>query len=292
MKIGNKWVRYGVVSAGALALAPALFVAARAYRQQTAVFFPERRPVTVPASQAGLAGLSEVSIPSDGITLRGWYVPATNRAAVLLLHGAGGVRSSLLPEARLLVARGFGVLTIDLPGHGESGGAIHWSEGERKSVASAVEWLSQRPDVDAARLGAYGFSLGGYVLAQVAAADARLRACAFAGTPSDPIDQVRFQHRRYWWFAQLPALWVLYRGGMELGVRARDFIGKLAPRAVLIIQGTDDQTVSAAMGEELFTRAQEPKELFMIPGGGHGNFESTPEYGARLVGFFERALLR
>jgi dipeptidyl aminopeptidase/acylaminoacyl peptidase len=280
-----------VISTGALAVGSALFVALRSYRQQTAVFFPERRPVAVPASQAGLPALTEVPIAGGGTVIQGWYVPSKNRAAVLLLHGAGGDRSSLLPEARLLVARGFGVLTIDLPGHGESGGSINWARGERESVAAAVEWLSRKDDIDASRLGAYGFSLGGYILAQVAAREPRLRACVFAGTPSDPREQVRFQHRRHWLFAQLPALWVLRRGGMDLDVRARDFIGKIAPRSVLVIQGTDDQTVSAAMGEELFARAGEPKELLLIPGGGHGGFDTTAEYGSRLATFFERALL-
>jgi hypothetical protein len=44
-------------------------------------------------------GLSyrEVSFPtSDGVRLSGWYVPSTNRAAVVLLHGAGSTRSDVL----------------------------------------------------------------------------------------------------------------------------------------------------------------------------------------------------
>jgi len=44
-------------------------------------------------------GLSyrEVSFPtSDGGRLSGWYVPSTNRAAVVLLHGAGSTRSDVL----------------------------------------------------------------------------------------------------------------------------------------------------------------------------------------------------
>ena len=58
----------------------------------------------------------------DGVRLAGWYVTSTNRAAVVLLHGAGSTRSDVLDEAAVLAGDGFGVLMIDARGHGDSGG--------------------------------------------------------------------------------------------------------------------------------------------------------------------------
>lgn len=286
----TKWVTAGVLAAGALLALPALFIAYRSYREEVAVFFPPRRPVAVPAAAAGVPGLADVVFPSAIGPIHGFYVPSSNRAAVILLHGAGGDRSSLLPELRALVGRGYGVLAFDLPGHGESAGEIHWSEGERASLRAAVDWLAKRDDVDPSRIGGYGFSLGGYVLAQVAAEDERLAAIVLAGTPADPVEQVRFQHRRFWLLSQLPALFVLSRGGMDLSVRARDFVGKLAPRPVFIVQGTDDATVPGAMGPELYAAAKEPKELYVIEGAGHGGYTAWPEYERRLTAFFDRYL--
>jgi pimeloyl-ACP methyl ester carboxylesterase len=207
------------------------------------------------------------------------------------VHGAGGDRASLLPEARALQERGFGILSFDLPGHGESEGSIHWSEGERSALRAALDFVSERKDVETGRIGAFGFSLGGYVLAQVAAVDPRVRAVALAGTPSDPIEQARFQHRRWSVLSQWPALFALRRGGMDLEVRTRDFVDRIAPRPLLVVSGTDDGTVPLAMAQELFDRAREPRELLVIPEAGHGDYAArSPEYRKRIRGFFERAL--
>ena len=274
------------------AIAPALFIAVRSYREEVAVFFPPRRQVALTPQASGLPRLQTVSFRAESVELRGWYVESTNRAAVVLVHGAGGDRAALLTEAVALAGAGFGVLSFDLPGHGESGGVIEWAETERRSVRAAVDWLARRADVDSGRIGAYGFSLGGYVLAQVAAGDPRIRALVLAGTPSDPVEQARFQHRRFGPLSALPALDALRRGGMDLDVRGRDFVARISPRPLLIVTGSDDATVPPTMAEDLFRAARDPRELYVIPRAGHGGYEreAGPAYGERLVSFFMRAL--
>jgi fermentation-respiration switch protein FrsA (DUF1100 family) len=281
---------FGVASVG---MALLLFVAVRSYRQEQAVFFPKRRPFEQAPAEAKIPGLEEVAFGSGSGTLRGWYAPSSRRAAVILIHGAGGNRASLLGEARALAAQGFGVLTYDLPGHGNSDGEVHWSEGERASLRAAFAWLSKRSDVDPNRIGAFGFSLGGYVLAQVAAAEPGLRALVFAGTPSDPVAQVRAEHGSYWLLSELPALWVLRRGGLELDVRAIDFMPKLGARPVLVVTGGVDGTVPKFMADELYGALGGPKELYVLPLAGHGDYGRAGPPGAyeqRIVEFFARTL--
>src|SRR5947209_20328592 len=68
----------------------AALVAARSYRREAGEFFPPRRPDALPAAAAGLLGLEEIAFRDpEGAVLRGWYAASTNRAGVLLLHGAG-----------------------------------------------------------------------------------------------------------------------------------------------------------------------------------------------------------
>jgi dipeptidyl aminopeptidase/acylaminoacyl peptidase len=123
---------------------------------------PVRRPVPASAlaeARQRLPELQEVVFRSpDGLTLRGWYQPSRNRAAVLLVHGAGENRLWWLDEAEALARRGFGVLLYDSRAHGESeGGLQSWGEHEQLDVIGALDFLSARPDVDPARLGAEGF---------------------------------------------------------------------------------------------------------------------------------------
>jgi len=43
---------------------------------------------------------------------------------------------------------------------------------------------------------------------------------------------------------------------------------------LLIIHGTQDNTVPIVFGEKLFALAHEPKRLVRIPGGGHDDLDS------------------
>lgn len=110
------------------------------------------------------AGFQEVSLTSeDGVSLAGWYAPPENGAVVILLHGAGGSREALRPYAELLVRDGYGVLALDLHGHGESDGSANrlgW-EGTR-DVGAAIAFLKTKPEVR--KIGGLGLSMGGEVL--------------------------------------------------------------------------------------------------------------------------------
>ena len=55
-------------------------------------------------------------------------------------------------------------------------------------------------------------------------------------------------------------------------VMTSDILGgaaKIAPRPILIIQGTEDILVSPSQAEKLFRHAGEPKEIFLVEGGDH-----------------------
>ena len=60
----------------------------------------------------------------DGLTLRGWYIPSQNRAAVMLLHSLASNRIGMLDVAAVLARYGYGVLLFDLRAHGESEGEV------------------------------------------------------------------------------------------------------------------------------------------------------------------------
>ena len=59
---------------------------------------------------------------ADGVRLEAWYVPSENGAAVVLLAGAGSTRDGEVERAAALAGEGFGVLMLDVRGHGGSGG--------------------------------------------------------------------------------------------------------------------------------------------------------------------------
>ncbi len=87
----------------------------------------------------------EVTIrTSDGLDLAAWYVPSLNGAAVISYP----TRQGKLPQARLLVRHGYGVLLLDARGYDGSEGdpnLFGWTGA--KDIDAAVAWLEGRPDV-------------------------------------------------------------------------------------------------------------------------------------------------
>jgi pimeloyl-ACP methyl ester carboxylesterase len=221
------------------------------------------------------------------------FAASKNGAAVVLTHGAGGDRSDVADEARILSGAGFGVLAFDWPGHGESAGEIRWGDPERQALAGALDWLCMQPSVDPSRVGGYGFSMGGYITVQLAARDARLKAVALAGTPHDPREQTRWEYRHSGVVAQESALLAVRFSGMKLDELVPERIVKdIAPRATLIVSGGEDQTVPPWMSQRLFDAAREPKRLLRVPGAGHGRYsEAAPsDYAPALLAFFSTLL--
>ena len=141
------------------------------------------RPVigATPASK-GLAYETVTVTTGDGVRLAGWYLPSTNRAAVVLLHGAGSTRSDVLDEAAVLARHGFGVLMIDARGHGESAGrAMDFGWHGDADIAAATGYLADRPDVDRQRVGVVGLSMGGEEALGATATNGLIRAVVAEG---------------------------------------------------------------------------------------------------------------
>jgi hypothetical protein len=125
-----------------------------------------REPVGSPPSAAYQAVSFEAS---DGLELAGWYRPARNGAAVLVVHGGSSDRKGSVAHAEMLARHGYGVLLYDARGRGESEGSENnygWDWGN--DIAGALEFLDRRPDVDPDRIGAVGLSTGADALLDAA----------------------------------------------------------------------------------------------------------------------------
>ena len=87
--------------------------------------------------------------------------PPAGYPAIVLFHGLGGKRQDLAAVAQRFVGP-FAVLAFDARGHGQSGGLVS-IDGPRE-IADAREvfrQLAARPEIDDAKIGAWGISLGG-----------------------------------------------------------------------------------------------------------------------------------
>lgn len=275
-----------------LPLVFAALIALRAYRAESGQFKDQRRPVPLSPEATAVGGLLPIQFPSrTGETMRGWYVPSRNRSTIVLTHGTDGDRRHALPEAALLAARGFGVLLFDFPGHGESNGRVQWAAGDVEALKGALDFVTARPDGSAEKIGIAGFSMGGLIAVRTAVADERVAALALVGTPPDISQLIRREFRRWGVLAQAPALLALERHGMPLNQQPIELVSRLAPRPLLVMSGAKDPLVPEQASKELFAKAKQSKQFYLIPNAAHGGYlEADPVgYAATLIAFFARA---
>ncbi len=220
------------------------------------------RPCALPAALSDLLGEQfEFASRGDLVPGRLLLPPAGQPPFPLLLvqHGLGGSKDApyLDAVAGPWVRGGAAVASIDFPLHGArsnakltqklltsvaerhvgeaDGSHALWIELVRQAVADlrrALDALALHPAVDASRCAFAGFSLGAILGVPFCALDARPAAAAFA------------------------------LGGAGFGPPEVDparFVGRIAPRPVLFVNATRDETVPRAASEALAAAGGEPK---------------------------------
>jgi pimeloyl-ACP methyl ester carboxylesterase len=251
-------------------------------------------PSATPARAAtlGLPGAADVRLAAaDGTPLAGWWVPAGDGAAVVLLPGAHDTRTDVVGHLRLLHGAGFAVLAVDPRGHGASGGrpnALGWAGAD--DVAGAVAYVRAR-GIAADRIGALGLSMGAEEALRAAATGSGLRAVVADGAGASTAgDRALVEDG-------LPArsvAWMTSRMTELLGGRGeppplRDLVGRIRVPVLLIASGADDE---AAIDRAYAARIGPGATVWEIPAAAHTRgLDTEPDaYRARVVAFLRRAL--
>jgi pimeloyl-ACP methyl ester carboxylesterase len=240
-----------------------------------------------------------ITFPADGgLTLSGSYVPPENGAVVILLEGIGA-GGGLWAEGQMLASHGYGLLAFDWRGCGASDPAQHTlGFRETDDLLAAVDYLSHEPGVGA--IGVLGFSMGGAVAIRGAAVEPRIRAVVAMGgyhNLEDEIYGAGDEHPLLSAVLEREVAWLFQqRTGVDFDEVAQpvDAVAMLSPRPVLLIYGELEEALPPASGRLLFQAAGEPKELWIVPGVGHGGYlhAQSGEFERRVVRFFAGALLR
>jgi alpha-beta hydrolase superfamily lysophospholipase len=206
----------GAATVGVAAYGAAYRFALR-YRER--VGLPHRSPVETTPSEFGLA-YEPVEIPSCGLRLAGWFVPAADddaggqprrarsatvesgattatpgtagpRPGIVVVHGWESNRGRTFAHVRYLHAAGFHCLVFDVRGHGDSPPEtlpINVPEFADDTIA-AVRWLTARPEVSVA--GVLGHSMGGAGVIVAASREPLIRAVVSLSAPADLVRMTR-----------------------------------------------------------------------------------------------------
>ncbi|MBI3480970.1 MAG: alpha/beta fold hydrolase [Nitrosomonadales bacterium] len=259
----------------------------------TKLFFHPHSFLIDTPEQYGIKYQIENFQAADGTALNAWFLPANNRngatakTTVLFLHGNAENISTHFRSVAWLPAAGFNVLALDYRGYGASEG-IPSLTGMQQDIDAAMRHLLSHKDVDPNRIVVFGQSLGGALAIHYVAHSAyrgNIRAVV--------IDSAFYDYRQIareklslslfsWPFQWLP--WLVIDNDYSPAAS----IAAISPLPLLLMHGDQDVVVPPHHSQQLFDHANQPKELWVVPGAGHTQSLASAAVRDRLVEFLRR----
>jgi uncharacterized protein len=235
----------------------------------------------------------------DGLTLRGWYIPAENSTkTIIVCSGANGSLDADVHVAPWLHEAGYNVLLFNWRAHGQSDGdVVTLGFNERYDLIAAVQYAKSK---GAERVGVLGFSMGGTVALATAAVYEDINAVV-ADSPfvfvlsavAGGLIERGVHEGLSFLLARLFVATACLRTQLNLfDIDLARWINRVAPRPLLLIFGEQDVIIPQSEVDLIFARAGDPKEVWRVPEAAHRNIYTLlpAEYRRRICEFFEKSL--
>jgi uncharacterized protein len=216
---------------------------------------------------------------SDGIPLKGWYVPADGAAhgTIIYVHGLNRTRVEMLPHAVFGHSLGYNGVLFDLRHQGASGGTITTlGYQERLDVEAAVRYALDQEHA-ARPVVVWGVSMGA-AAALMAASESQDVSAVISDSSFDSMIGTMRHHLHL--FIHLPgfpiadevAYWTAARGHFH----AADFdvvkaVERMGRRPVLFVAVSGDRRMPPSIAQTLYDHDASPhKQIVVLPGRRHG----------------------
>jgi dipeptidyl aminopeptidase/acylaminoacyl peptidase len=232
---------------------------------------------------------------SDGVTLRGWYLPTSeHRRLIVLVHGMWSSWLEMAALGRDLHYRGYAVLLFDLRGHGQSDPSrLTLGRRERRDIRAVMGWAASEGFTDD-RIGWLGYSMGASTLLLEAASNPRIQVVVMDSPYGDLPDVLKTQLSKH---SHLPSWFnpgILTAARWVYGVRTEDLVPIKAARSwgnrpLLLIHGESDSIVPVGQAVQLAQAAGASCMTMTLPGVEHvGAYNSDPQgYVGLIEAFFQ-----
>ncbi len=214
-----------------------------------------------------------VMIPYEGRHLAGNLrkpAGAVKPPLVVMCMGLDSTKEEMDSNENVFLARGMATLAFDGPGQGEGEYDFAIRGDYEVAVKAVLDYVGTRGDVDAARVGVWGVSLGGYYAPRAAAFDKRVKACIALSGPFEWVE----------YFDKLPEL---TRNTFQVRSRSRTLaeareraatltlknVAKNITCPLFIVAGKQDGIVPWQEGERLAGAASGPVVRCFLEDGNH-----------------------
>jgi dienelactone hydrolase len=224
--------------------------------------------------------IERVEIPFQGVSLPGLLHFPSNRKqgklpCVISTDGMDGFKEQLVPVyGDKFLERGMAVLAFDGPGQGECcRRKIRCTTDNFARAGKAVmDYLVKRPEIDPARIGLTGISMGSFWATQVAAAEDRLKAAAVMLFCHEPGMNAIFNmaaptfKERYMWMAGYDNEDEFDKFAQALTLKG---VGSKIKCPFLMVGGEDDELSPVKHSYDLYDEIAAPKKIVVYQGEKH-----------------------
>jgi len=232
---------------------------------------------------------------SDGVTLRGWYLPTpARRHLIVLVHGMWSSWLEMAALGRDLHARGHDVLLFDLRGHGQSDASrLSLGRRERADLRAVLSW-AEVAGFSRDRIGWLGYSMGASTLLLEAAQNPEIRVVVMDSPYGNLPELLESQLSKH---SHLPRCFnpgILAAAHWFFGVRTDELVPIRAAsawgdRPLLLIHGESDSVVPVRQAYQLAEAAGASCLTLTFPGVEHVQaYDADPGGYVSLIESFFR----
>ncbi|MFQ5761481.1 MAG: alpha/beta hydrolase [Candidatus Bathyarchaeia archaeon] len=248
---------------------------------------------------------------SDGVSIKGWFIPGSNKATVIMIHGGavgvtkgtagvipgGELRHSLLPIAESLHEGGYNVILYDRRLNGESGNGPFTRSVE--DVYAVIDYIGSNPSLDSNRIGLWGNSAGGWVAIMAAGERQDLFRAVVADAPVPHFSEaggwfeLTLGLPSFPFYHTMLAMYSIIEGVSLDQVSSYRYVDKISPSAFFLIVESEDRMLPPSSVERLYALAGDPKYIWKDIDAAHveAYFKYPEEYERRVLAFYDTYLL-
>jgi dienelactone hydrolase len=236
---------------------------------------------------------------SDNVKLHGAILSADDDASkpvILACHGWNALMEQLHPIIYPLVVQGYKVVYYNHRGHGKKpfkseGNKAEIDKALVKDVREVIDFIESRPDLNHQKLGAIGFSLGGFTLLTGGYLDPRLKVVIACCAGHDMVEV----HRSWPWymrfFFRASGMPIFPPDEFNRKISPRYYLGTKVEKVVCLAHAKNDRVVpfeNYLKNKELLKLSDE--QTLSFEQGDHGFFGQEPVLISQIIRWFNKYL--
>lgn len=232
----------------------------------------------------------------DGIVLEGWYVPQmSSKGTVILFHGHGGNRGSIVTEANDFYNLGYNVCMVDFRAHGDSQGNVCTiGYNESADVKAAYDFVAAKGEK---KIILWGISLGAATITKAMTDYNEIHPAKVIlempfGSLTDAVKgKLRIMHLPLQPLTTLLTFWGAVEQGFWTFNHKPSEYAKNINVPVLLQWGKNDIRVTEAETEEIFHNLHSrQKQLVIYNNSGHQSLATSEpqKWNTAVKSFLER----